>query len=165
MYRRLIGCLALFFFMYMATACHAEELSHWLGQSINMGRMDLSQWKWPTPSKIEKFYPLGFSADGWFVFSPGPGKDLIEYACASCPKPPCDRISLVNLNCDPRCHTDTPADGNDKCYCPLNVVARGLKKFGVAPLKIHYTAPFLPKSRATRTTWRWYSRKKPSFPS
>ncbi len=135
MHGRLAGCLALFFFFLTAATGRADEMAHWLNRSFNMGRVDLSRWKWPKPLKIEKFYPLGFSADGWFAFSPGPGDDVIEFATGSCPKPPCDRVSLLNMTCGGECYSDTPADDDDTCYCPMDVAAPGLKKFGVKPLK------------------------------
>ncbi len=104
--------------LLMSQTLHAENITHWTSKSINMAEMGSTQWNWPDASKIEKFYPLGISNDGWFAHSS---------------KLDGTEMSLFNLDCKDGCLSD--ASEQDKCGCLPDASPEELLKFKVIPFE------------------------------
>lgn len=113
----------------------AVDLHQYVSRSINLARYDVPGWKGPRPA-IGEFYPLGFSADGWFAYVHNREGDRIEDQSESCEHPPCDDgVSITNITCNGECVSDTPQSADDKCWCPIDTRVRDLARFGIQPLK------------------------------
>jgi hypothetical protein len=117
--------------LVVSSAVAQQKLGVGAFRSFNM--LDTSLWK--SAKRTGGFYPLGFSADGWFAYTQHTGGDTIESTGPSCPHPPCrDGVTVVSLVCSDPCHGDSPSKKGDMCWCPIDARVSDLARFKIKPL-------------------------------